>query len=88
MVDYHIWPFYERIPAISEVTGVDLLPAASFPRITAWFDAMENLEAVKKCRLSNELHKHFITTYRAGNPQYDFELTTSPASATELDSKL
>jgi len=87
MADFHLWPFYERIPAINDLLGMDLFPAATFPRMTAWFSAMENLEAVKKCRLSDEFHKRFMQSYQEGNPQYDLDLEPS-ASAPGLVSNL
>jgi hypothetical protein len=74
MVDFHLWPFYERIPAINDLHGIEVLSAASFPRLHAWMAAMETVDAVKQCRISDEMHKRFILSYASGDPQYDFEL--------------
>jgi glutathione S-transferase len=73
MGDLHIWPFFERVPTVSELRSVDLLPATSFPRLAAWVAAMENAEAVKKCKLSKDVHKRFVESYLAGQPDYDIE---------------
>jgi glutathione S-transferase len=74
MADFHLWPFFERFDAISELSGNDILPAAKFPQLTAWKSLMETLDAVKKTQLSTAAHKHFLVTYRGGNPDYDFDV--------------
>jgi len=74
MADLHIWPFFERLPTVGDMRSVDMLPASSFPRLAAWVAAMENVEAVKKCKLSKDAHKRFVDSYIAGNPEYDIEL--------------
>jgi hypothetical protein len=80
MVDFHLWPFYERVPAVNEIFGFDILPTASLPRLHAWIAAMETVDAVKQCRTPNELLRRFLVSYQAGEPQYDFDVE-SAASA-------
>ena len=89
MADIHVWPFFERAPSVGALFDLDLLPAASFPRLTAWIAAMEGVEAVKKCRSSNDLHKRFFETFvPSGEPQYDLDLepdSTKPWTTFEDD---
>ena len=73
MADFHLYPFLERFPAISQF-GVDVLPADKFPRLTAWMSAMQQQDCVKKCWISTKLHHHYLVGYKAGNPHYDVEL--------------
>ena len=73
MADLHVWPFFERLPTVGEMRSVDLLLASSFPRLAAWFTAMQKAEAVKKCILPKDVHKRFIESYLAGQPVYDVE---------------
>lgn len=73
MPDLHIWPFFERIPASNDLFGIDILPAASFPRLNAWIAVMENVDAVKQCQVSKDVFRRFIESYLAGNPKYDLE---------------
>jgi len=74
MADLHGYPIFERFPAISDVVGVDLLPADKFPRLTAWISAMQQLDFVKKVWLSNTMHRQFIVGYISGRPNYDMEM--------------
>jgi len=48
MLDYHIWPFFERMPAVSKLRGVDLLPADKFPKLSKWVETVKQLPAVKE----------------------------------------
>jgi hypothetical protein len=74
MADLHIWPFFERVPAVAALYNLELLPAASFPRLTAWITAMENTNAVKKCRVSADAHRRYVESFLSGEPNYDLEL--------------
>uniref|UniRef100_F7AV59 Glutathione S-transferase omega n=1 Tax=Ciona intestinalis TaxID=7719 RepID=F7AV59_CIOIN len=61
LTDYLLYPHLERINAI---VPVDL---KQIPRVKAYFDAMQEDEAVKSCRFSNELHLEFIKKYVTGD---------------------
>lgn len=75
MADFHFWPFFERFDAMAAVAGdgLEILPAAKFPRLAAWKASMLDLDAVKRVLLPTELHRRFIVSYREGNPQYDMD---------------
>jgi len=79
MADIHLYPFLERFAAITQF-GVDILPAEKFPRLTAWLSAMQQLDCVKKWWISTKLHHYFLTTYTAGNPDYDVALDEETAA--------
>lgn len=74
LADLHMWPFFERVPAVNAISDLDLLPAASFPRLTAWIAAMENVDAVKNCRVATDIYRRFLESFLAGDPKYDLEL--------------
>ena len=72
MVDYHMWPWFERLPALTEITGgVELVSASSFPRLAAWMQAMWQTKPVKKTMMTTQLHVEFLTSYSTGEPAYD-----------------
>ncbi|KAK7574230.1 hypothetical protein V9T40_011421 [Parthenolecanium corni] len=61
MVDYLIWPWFERFPAISIVYGnIAKIPEDRFPTLTKWNHSMENDPHVKKHFLTGAQYaKHF-----------------------------
>ena len=74
MLDLHIWPFFERVPVVGAIAGVDMEPKAdSHPHLITWIAAMENSNTVKKVLLPFDLHKRFIESILAGEEQYDLE---------------
>jgi hypothetical protein len=74
MVDFHLWPFFERIPAICELLGADIYPINKYPLLNKWINAMEEVDAVKKARVANEFHKRYMLSSVEGTPCYDLEL--------------
>jgi glutathione S-transferase len=74
MVDFHLWPFFERAPAVGEILHVEMYPNDKYPQLNKWIRSMEENDAVKKVRLPNELHRRFLVTVLEGNPQYDIDL--------------
>ena len=73
MADLHLYPVFERFPAICQL-GVDVLPADKFPRLIAWRSAMQQVECVRKCWISPKLYNHYIARHKAGSPDYDVEM--------------
>ena len=65
MVDYMIWPFFERLPVVYEIS------AELHPKLTTWCNKMRDLPAVKKLAISNESFKKFYAGYATGNVDYD-----------------
>ena len=81
MVDFHIYPFFERIPAmvkLNEMSGNDYdpMPAITYPRLTRWVRRIQALPAVQDTILSDDLHMQFEMNGAQREPEYDFGLTT------------
>lgn len=74
MVDIHIFPWFERIPAIKELSDYNVLPEHKYPRLTRWYKNMIEVPAVKDTMYSKEWHMHFIGSLFNKNPQYDIGL--------------
>jgi len=73
MADLHGYPIFERFPALSEL-GVDVLPAAKFPRLSAWMSTMQQQDCVRKCWISPRLHGQFCVGYKSGSVDYDVKM--------------
>jgi len=75
MLDYHIWPFFERMPAVLKLRGIELLPADKFPKLSKWVEAMKQLPAVKEIYHEPERHAAFLeSSLTGGMPDYDLGL--------------
>ncbi|XP_050399462.1 glutathione S-transferase omega-1 isoform X1 [Patella vulgata] len=72
MVDFALWPWFERLELLEE-KGFKLTEA-EFPNLSAWVKTMYQLPAVKATMFDKESHMRFLTSYREGNPDYDFGL--------------
>lgn len=70
MIDYMMWPFFERIEAV-ELQGL----LDKTPLLKKWTVLMQEDPAVKACAHSTETHKAFMkTAYVEGKPNYDYGL--------------
>ena len=73
MVDYCIWPWFERFSFLKLLVDFEL-DVKRFPKIKSWIDRMKQLPAVKETATNiddlNEFHKSFV----AGHPDYDINL--------------
>lgn len=76
MVDYMIWPWFERLPVTASMseTGVDILPDDKFPNINSWMKRMLELEPVKETMFDAESHLEFYKSYAMGKPNYNYGL--------------
>jgi len=74
MVDFHFWPWFERLPAFTELRGSAFLPFNEFPRLNKWINSMSNIDTVKKTRMPNNWHLQFILSLAQKDPQYDIGL--------------
>lgn len=74
MVDYMLWPWAERIGVIPLLYKDEKIPIAddSFPKIRAWYAAMQKLPVIQEIQISIERTYKLLLQYRAGGPvNYD-----------------
>uniref|UniRef100_A0A8C6TWX8 Glutathione S-transferase omega n=1 Tax=Neogobius melanostomus TaxID=47308 RepID=A0A8C6TWX8_9GOBI len=70
MIDYMMWPFFERLEAVGVLCLLD-----GTPELKKWFNHMQEDPAVKACSHSTETHQAFMkTAYIDGKPDYDYGL--------------
>ena len=65
MVDYMIWPFFEHLPSLYDISS------KIHPNINNWYKKMRCIPAVKKESLSTDVYKKFYEGYLKGQPEYD-----------------
>jgi hypothetical protein len=70
MVDYMLWPWFERLPLLSDA-GFEFNADGNFPKLAAWIEAMESDKNVQQVQIPTEISKKFMETYRQGTPEYD-----------------
>ncbi|XP_043650089.1 pyrimidodiazepine synthase isoform X1 [Drosophila teissieri] len=72
IVDYMIWPWFERFPSMKINTEQKYeLDAKRFEKLLKWRDLMAQDEVVQKTALDVQLHAEFQKSKTLGNPQYD-----------------
>ncbi|XP_029962779.1 glutathione S-transferase omega-1-like [Salarias fasciatus] len=69
MIDYMMWPWFERLEVFDVKQCVD-----NAPELKKWTERMLEDPAVKATAHSLENHKIFYKSYAAGTPDYDFDL--------------
>ncbi|XP_011632642.1 pyrimidodiazepine synthase-like [Pogonomyrmex barbatus] len=73
MVDYMIWPWYERADVLKLIKGEQFtIQKNSVLQLIEWIDAMKDNPVVKKSFLKTEIHAKYVRSRLAGTPQYDF----------------
>lgn len=70
MVDYMLWPWFERFPLLSDA-GFQFNADGNLPKLAAWIDAMEADANVQKIKVPLEATRKFMEGYRQGTPEYD-----------------
>lgn len=72
MLDYMIWPWFERFESLQFLEGEKFVLAAKrYPVLVQYLANMKEDEAVKKTFLSGEVHHKFIQGHVAGKPDYE-----------------
>jgi glutathione S-transferase len=66
MIDFHIWPWFERFPTINKMKGTDILPSETFPKLNAWVKRMHHVSAVEATIKDVDLHIAFVKAYIGG----------------------
>ncbi|GAA6229333.1 glutathione S-transferase omega-1 [Lates japonicus] len=69
MIDYMMWPFFERLEIFELKHCLD-----STPELKKWTEHMSEDPTVKATRHSMDTYKGFYKTYTEGNPNYDYGL--------------
>lgn len=72
MVDYMMWPWFERIPMLKVLGGDSFaVPKDRFPKLISWSLEMLKDPAVQTWAISPENHAKFMKTHQTGNPDFD-----------------
>ncbi|KAA0717955.1 Glutathione S-transferase omega-1 [Triplophysa tibetana] len=69
MIDYFIWPWFERIEMMGLKHCLD-----HTPELKLWIERMYENPSVKATMFSNEDHKVFFDSYMEGKPKFDHGL--------------
>lgn len=72
MVDYMIWPWFERFPRLAN-RGFVFNGDGSFPKLQAWVERMLADAAVQKAKITETALQKYIDAYSTGKPIYDVE---------------
>nr|AFZ78680.1 glutathione S-transferase [Coptotermes formosanus] len=72
MLDYMIWPWFERIDAF-KIVAPDrfVVPTDRYKKLNEWKEAMKEDDAVKITYITPEIHAEFINSIKTGNANYD-----------------
>lgn len=76
MVDFLLWPHFERLPALTLLTyNTRITPDPErLPQLTVWMKEMLSLPAVQATWMDANAHAHFFASFGTGSPDYDFGL--------------
>jgi hypothetical protein len=75
MVDYHIWPWFERLETLEKTAGgIDILPKGRFPKLNSYVAHMKEVPAVKAVLLSTNLHVKFLEGYIKPDSKPDYDI--------------
>ncbi len=64
MVDFYVWPWFERLPVL-QASGYAGLQSNTFPKLCHWMEDMKALPAVKQSYIEPEGHVQFFKSYLA-----------------------
>lgn len=71
MVDFMIWPWFERFPLLAILIGPEFkLPESRFSNLLKWGKRMLEDKAVKLSYLTPEQHAYHFKMRKAGTPDY------------------
>ncbi|KAF4518802.1 hypothetical protein B566_EDAN005425 [Ephemera danica] len=78
MLDYMIWPWFERAELLVILGGkeLDIFGGTKLPLLKQWCSSMQDDEAVKKWFLEAKFHAHYLQAHLKGHPEYDFLVKT------------
>ncbi|KAK6982294.1 glutathione S-transferase omega-1 [Biomphalaria glabrata] len=74
LIDFYIWPFFERLSGLATLDPRIAVDKNAFPKLGAWNDAMLQVPAVKSLLWDGKTHLQFLSSYGTGNPDFDMGL--------------
>ncbi|XP_005105950.1 glutathione S-transferase omega-1 [Aplysia californica] len=74
MVDFYIWPHFERLPIVARKDQRIAVNVTSFPRLARWYSAMYKVPAIKAMEVDPDTQEYFLKTVVAGAPDFDYGL--------------
>ncbi|XP_005105965.1 glutathione S-transferase omega-1-like [Aplysia californica] len=74
MIDFFIWPFFERLPGLAKRDERIAVNQTAFPRLAKWYSAMYAVPAVKAIAFDADTHAAFLKTVDEGTPNFDLGL--------------
>ncbi|ELT96900.1 hypothetical protein CAPTEDRAFT_157769 [Capitella teleta] len=77
MIDFHVYPWFERLTALKSIVEFDILQENNLHRLQLWQKRIEKLTCVKETMQPKEWHLEFFIGLANKNPQYDIGLPQS-----------
>lgn len=77
MVDFHVYPWFERLTALRAITDFDPIKECQLRALQAWQARMESLPSVKQTLLPADWHQQFFISLAQRKPEYDIGLDTT-----------
>jgi glutathione S-transferase len=75
MVDYHVWPWFERLEMLEKLAaGIDLLPKGRFPKLNSYIAHMKDVPAVKAALFPTDVHLKFFESYTKPDSKPDYDI--------------
>lgn len=75
MVDFMLWPWFERLPIVNIIVPETAINSSNYPLLASWIEHMREVPAVKATMFDVHAHAHFMKTLRVDkNPDYDYGL--------------
>uniref|UniRef100_A0A1B6F9D4 Glutathione transferase n=1 Tax=Cuerna arida TaxID=1464854 RepID=A0A1B6F9D4_9HEMI len=72
MLDYMIWPWFERLPTSELIFGEQFrFPEEKLKSLTSWIALMKEDKVVKEYYLQPEVYAKYTQSYKAGSPDYN-----------------
>lgn len=83
MLDYFLWPWFERVHMYSLVFEEEALrfPESRFPNLATWIHRMSEDKTVAPYLLDTDTHAAFLHTVQSGNPNYNMLLDSTHNTA-------
>ncbi|KAK3085677.1 hypothetical protein FSP39_006999, partial [Pinctada imbricata] len=74
MLDFNMWPFFERFVISKVLLNKEFINNDLFPGLQAWTERMMEVPAVKACYFPPDTHVMYMLTHSTGVPDYDLGL--------------